>query len=375
MPKFVKQTADIVEYPNTPKGIIQKIEMAARTCYQSADKITDDSASALIVSVLSKKHYSVFGHHYVTMVVHDKSILNDLQEIAWGTPNREGKFSYREKTLSFFDITVEKESVVLSANLRTFYELNNDIRELRERNANVDTISRLTALIAKVDFILPSFCLLSRVGWSDQFTLLVAEFEKKIDFLDEKELWNHFDYLKLEARIGEFVKHTAMTVKIVTDRRIETEIVRHNATYSISSTRFCNFAKEKFGSEISMIDFKAFKYDKTFEALSEKDKGFVERELKKAAKKSEKFYMSIMKVLNSPQIARYVLMSGNKADVVATMKLKRWLHFFDLRLFGDTGIPHPQIKDIARKLFKKFQRRYRTASATYLKSRGFTGEV
>ena len=44
------------------------------------------------------------------------------------------------------------------------------------------------------------------------------------------------------------IEHASATFRIVTDRGITHEIVRHRlASYSQESTRYCNYGKEKFG--------------------------------------------------------------------------------------------------------------------------------
>ena len=51
------------------------------------------------------------------------------------------------------------------------------------------------------------------------------------------------------------VDNGSLTVRIVCDRGVTHEIVRHRiASYSQESTRYCNYSNEKFGSQISCID-------------------------------------------------------------------------------------------------------------------------
>ena len=50
------------------------------------------------------------------------------------------------------------------------------------------------------------------------------------------------------------LEHGSCTFKIVTDRAISQEIVRHRlASYSQESTRYCNYANGKFSREITVI--------------------------------------------------------------------------------------------------------------------------
>lgn len=50
------------------------------------------------------------------------------------------------------------------------------------------------------------------------------------------------------------LEHCSFTVKFICDRGVSHEIVRHRlAAYCQESTRYCNYSKEGFGSEITVI--------------------------------------------------------------------------------------------------------------------------
>ena len=50
------------------------------------------------------------------------------------------------------------------------------------------------------------------------------------------------------------IEHFSLTVRIVCDRGVTHEIVRHRlASYSQESTRYCNYAGDRFGNEITVI--------------------------------------------------------------------------------------------------------------------------
>ena len=50
------------------------------------------------------------------------------------------------------------------------------------------------------------------------------------------------------------IEHEKITVRFICDRGVTHEVVRHRiAAYSQESTRYCNYTKGKFGSEISVI--------------------------------------------------------------------------------------------------------------------------
>jgi thymidylate synthase (FAD) len=50
------------------------------------------------------------------------------------------------------------------------------------------------------------------------------------------------------------IEHCGITVKFICDRGVSHEIVRHRiASYAQESTRYCNYAKDKFGNELTFI--------------------------------------------------------------------------------------------------------------------------
>ena len=42
-----------------------------------------------------------------------------------------------------------------------------------------------------------------------------------------------------------------------------------------------------------------------------------------------------------------------KTEIVVTMNLREWRHFFELRVLGTTGKPHPQIYELTKPLLFK----------------------
>ena len=59
------------------------------------------------------------------------------------------------------------------------------------------------------------------------------------------------------------IEHEKISVRVVCDRGVSHEIVRHRiASYSQESTRYCNYSKEKFGKELTLIRPCFWKKDK-----------------------------------------------------------------------------------------------------------------
>lgn len=133
------------------------------------------------------------------------------------------------------------------------------------------------------------------------------------------------------------LEHVSVTVKFVVDRGISHELVRHRlASFAQESTRYCNYSKDDFGSEITFIIPDYLEY---------KSEGW--NIWKESMKQAEDAYFKMLDFGLSPQQARAVLPNSLKTEVVMTANLREWRHFFKLRALGTTGKPHPQMLEVA----------------------------
>lgn len=130
------------------------------------------------------------------------------------------------------------------------------------------------------------------------------------------------------------LEHYNVTLKFICDRGVSHEIVRHRlASYCQESTRYCNYVKDDFGSEITVIK-------PLF--LVEKTPGY---EIWQATcKVAEGSYFAMLEFGCSPQEARAVLPNSLKTEVVMTANLREWRHFFRLRC---SKAAHPQMREVA----------------------------
>ena len=144
------------------------------------------------------------------------------------------------------------------------------------------------------------------------------------------------------------IEHGSITVKFICDRGVTHEIVRHRiASYSQESTRYCNYVKEKFGSQITCIDLATgFRYDLDDETDRKKYEVW-----QKAMENAERSYFQMIELGATPQEARSVLPNSLKTELVATMDLREWRHFFRLRT---DPAAHPQCREVACMLLERF---------------------
>lgn len=143
------------------------------------------------------------------------------------------------------------------------------------------------------------------------------------------------------------LEHAKVTVRVVCDRGISHEIVRHRlASYTQESTRYCNYSNHKFGNQITVI--KPFFWGKTAEGKAKYEVW------KKAMQAAESAYMTLIAMGASPQEARSVLPNSLRTEIVMTMNLREWRHFFKLRT---SVTAHPQMREIAQPLLNEFKKR------------------
>lgn len=142
------------------------------------------------------------------------------------------------------------------------------------------------------------------------------------------------------------LEHEKISVKFVCNRAIANEIVRHRvASYAQESTRYCNYANDKFDNEITVIK-PCFFVNSVFKMETWKN----------AMKNSEKAYFTLLKNGATPEEARGVLPLDLKTEIIVTMNIREWRHFFKLRALGETGKPHPQMLEISVPLLDVFQK-------------------
>lgn len=138
------------------------------------------------------------------------------------------------------------------------------------------------------------------------------------------------------------IEHEKITVKIICDRGVTHEIVRHRiASYSQESTRYCNYSQDKFGNELTFI--KPCFWNEGSREYSIWVKQMQESEIS---------YIALINAGASPEQARSILPNSLKTEIVVTMNLREWRHFFFLRTSSKA---HPQMREIAIPLLKEMQ--------------------
>lgn len=145
---------------------------------------------------------------------------------------------------------------------------------------------------------------------------------------------NKFIQMLIQSGHESVLEHEKITVKFVCDRGVSHEIVRHRiASYSQESTRYCNYNKDKFGKELTLIkpcfwNENQEQYEIWLDAM----------------KKIEDSYNSLISLGAKPEEARSILPNSLKTEIVVTMNMREMRHFLKLRT---SHRAHPQMREVA----------------------------
>lgn len=140
------------------------------------------------------------------------------------------------------------------------------------------------------------------------------------------------------------LEHVSISVRFIVDRGVSHELVRHRvASFSRESTRYCNYSKEGFCGEITVVR-PCF--------IEEYTSGWYL--WKTAMENSEMSYFRMLDDGFSPQEARSVLPNSLKTEVVMTANAREWRHI--LRLRTDKAA-HPQMREVMVPLLAELKER------------------
>lgn len=144
------------------------------------------------------------------------------------------------------------------------------------------------------------------------------------------------------------LEHFSITARVICDRGVTHEIVRHRiASYSQESTRYCNYS-----GELKVIDL--WNGMEIEHNLSNEEQEAVYETWLEAMHDAERYYKLLTELGATPQIARSVLPNSTKTELVMTMNLREWRHFFRLRC---DKTAHPQMREVADILLDEFTQR------------------
>lgn len=284
--KLIESSFEIIPQGEGLEGMYKHVELAARNCYQSFDKTTEDSYKKLLEHLGNNGHMSPFAHGtvYLKFPINADKYLD---------------YHVREYNNNFWSKVSIETGNTHGCPSDVGYYVTTNIRVIKEN------------------------------GWEQD--------------------------LKYRCEPTEFhAKRT--TVKINCSIGISRELNRHSTVLSIceSSTRYCNYSKDKFGNEITFV-IPSTMVNLYPEYQSLECEGIKHNELVflGAIKQAERAYMVMINSGAKPQEAREVLPLCTATTVFYTAFDSDWKEVFKKRT---TNACHPDMIAIMKPLEEEFKR-------------------
>ena len=143
------------------------------------------------------------------------------------------------------------------------------------------------------------------------------------------------------------IEHLVATVRIIADRGFLAEITRHRlVSFSVESTRYCNYAKDKFNNELTFILPRCFYNSDSLDAKY--------TIWYKQMQNAENSYLELIRLKTKPEDARSILPMSLKTDIIMTANLRSWLEMFPKRCSNKA---HHDMSFIMRQIRQEFHKR------------------
>lgn len=301
---FTRPKFEIWEQNDTTlESVFGQAEKVGRYCWYSMDKMTSESAKPFCERLLKSGHYSPL--EAATLYLYFKSDCDEYG-IDKGDP-LDRKLNFTLNKFSTCNHNWDTHETFVTTNLRVIMEMfPEELEELIKFHG---------------------------VSWDPRF-------EKRI------------------------------TVHFTTDRGVSAEANRHRSHSPMeSSTRYCNFSKGKFGNQIT-ISAPGKITDEQIqgcESMVDMSKNII---LPKDTSDwcdidwwvwgnscCELSYMKLIEKGWTAQEARRVLPLDLKTELIHTATISQWKKFFDERVLGTTGAPHPDMYELVKPVYDEFVNR------------------
>lgn len=315
--------------------ILKKIELIARVCYKSEDKIGPGTDVEMIEKLLANNHLAMLEHSSLCYQV-SENIYNDIvkfigetmHNISWTVPAHAPNIPKIYYT-SCYDEIEDALSCVVSGNLRAWIDL-------FKWYTLSDTVSNAISILKEHVFEDTR----GLIDCRNQTDRTISSSGYTVTRI--------MDFSVLQPI--ERMVHETFSVKFTCDRGVTHELVRmRECSFAQESTRYCNYNLGKYDGEVSMIEPIFWNEEACKDSILGAS---VCRHLWEAACDfAGIIYKQLIKNKAVAQQARDVLPTSVKADIVLTTNLVEWRHIFELRACDATGPAHPQMKEVMVPLF------------------------
>lgn len=138
------------------------------------------------------------------------------------------------------------------------------------------------------------------------------------------------------------LEHEKITIRMTCDIGVYKDLTRHRAgaSYSIESTRYCNYSKDKFDNEIKFIKPCNIEDENNLACWKE------------CMKNIETYYNVMANNKAKPDELRLLLPHSTAAQVTMTCNIREWRHILSLRC---SAMAHPSIQQLLIPLLLKFK--------------------
>lgn len=137
------------------------------------------------------------------------------------------------------------------------------------------------------------------------------------------------------------LEHEKITVRIYSDIGSYKDLTRHRfASFSVESTRYCSYNKDKYGNEISVINPVYIEDKEIYETW------------KHGIEEMEKTYMKMKELGATTDMCREILPHSTAAEYTMTANIREWKHILSLRT---TNHVHPAIRQVLIPLLLLFK--------------------
>lgn len=150
------------------------------------------------------------------------------------------------------------------------------------------------------------------------------------------------------------LEHAGLAVRFVCGRAIAQQITRHRIpSYSMESQRYCNYAEEKFGDQITVIEPLFFDpheraaYDSAMTRYAPKYEIWHD-----AIESCEYAYKNLLERGATPQEARAVLPNCTKTELIMTVNFRGWRQFLKTRTASGVD---PELRYLTIPLLKRLK--------------------
>ena len=138
------------------------------------------------------------------------------------------------------------------------------------------------------------------------------------------------------------LEHEKVTVRLTCDIGVYKDLTRHRiASFSIESTRYCNYGKDKWDNQIKFIKPCNIEGDSELYSNWVGTMDFIERE-----------YIAMSKNGATPDQMRMILPHSTAAEVTMTANIREWKHIFELRC---SKRAHPSVQQVMIPLLLYFK--------------------